>query len=44
LILEDGTYRYIDFEDGKKQGKEISFYANGNKEYESLFKDGKEEG
>ena len=41
LIMEDGTYSYVDFEDGKKEGKEIAFYENGNTKYESYFKDGK---
>ena len=40
LIESDGKYSYTDFEDGKKQGKEIGFYQNGNLEYETNFKDG----
>ena len=44
MIEEDGTYAYTDFEDGKKEGKEISFYENGNIKYETNFKDGIKEG
>ena len=44
LISEDGTHYYVDFEDGKKEGKEIGFYENGKTEYENYFKDGKQEG
>ena len=44
LISEDGTYCNVDFEDGKKEGKEIIFYENGNTKYEAYFKDGKQEG
>ena len=33
----------FDFEDGKKEGKEIGFYENGKTEYENYFKDGKKE-
>jgi hypothetical protein len=29
--MDDGTYFFIDFEDGKKHGKENMFYRNGNK-------------
>lgn len=37
LILKNGNYILNDFENGKKEGKEISFYKNGNKWYETNF-------
>jgi len=42
--MEDGTYNYVDFEDGKKEGKEIVFYVSGAKKWECFFKDGIIEG
>ena len=44
LIDGNGYYTNVNFEDGKKEGKEICFYNNGNTEHETYFKDGKKEG
>ena len=42
--MEDGSYSYIDFEEGKREGKAIQFYESGSKKAEYFMKDGKKDG
>jgi hypothetical protein len=33
LISANGSYSYVDFEEGKKERKTIDFYENGNTKF-----------